>query len=225
MRRFLMPSVVVLACVGCFRVGPPGGPGGQSGQNTIELEVMPKPDGKTYDLIPLIDPKADRVHGDWVVTASGELRCDSGGLVPRIHVPYRPPQEYDFTVVFSQPNLRNGISLVMPKADGTQFFWYVAGGGKDYGLAAKDGNKGGHYEDMIKANVKYQTTVQVRRDRVRGCLNGRVLLDHRTNFTELNSDNWRDMKDKTILAVACDDPTTFHAVRITEVTGAGTRVR
>src|SRR5262249_29215009 len=110
MRRFSVLLVVVLLCVGCFRARPPppnlGGGGDQQQQVPIELEEMQKPNGQTYDLMPLIDLNIDR-HGDrkWAALASGELRCDDGGGVPRLHVPYQPPQEYDFTVVFSQPNL------------------------------------------------------------------------------------------------------------------------
>src|SRR5262249_45048870 len=91
--------VVLAGCAGAGRRGKAQG-------GTFEWEVMQTPAGKTYDLIPLIDPARDRQHGDWVVQANGELRCDSAHFVPRIHVPYRPPQEYDFTVVFSQPALR-----------------------------------------------------------------------------------------------------------------------
>jgi hypothetical protein len=221
MRRLYLVLVAVLVVV--MLAACAGGRGGGQG-GAVELDAMQTPAGKTYDLIPLIDPALDRQHGDWTVQANGELRCDTGGFVPRIHVPYRPPQEYDFTVVFSQRDLRNGISLIMPKQGG-QFFWYLGGGpGRDYGFASNP-NKGGSYVELIKPNVKYQTTVQVRRGEVKGCLNGRVLISYKTNLGDLISDGWRDMKDKTVLAVACDDPTTFHAVQITEVTGQGTRVR
>src|SRR4051794_12263857 len=98
MRRYcLLLFVVAFAGVGCFKGGGFGGGGGPA----PELEAMQKPNGKSYDLIPTIDPKADTVGGEWVALANGELRCNSGGGVPRIHVPYVPPQEYDFTVVFS----------------------------------------------------------------------------------------------------------------------------
>jgi len=232
-RRYsVLLLVVALAAVGCFRkVAPPNfgpGSGGQQQQQPVELEVIQKPNGQTYDLIPLIDPKLDRQHGDrWAVLASGELRCDDQHAVPRIHVPYKPPEEYDFTVVFSQPNLRNGISLIMPKPGGGQFFWAIGyGGGTEYGFGGVQ-RTAGRIDGLIKTNTKYETTVQVRRGGVVGCINGRILASHQTNYNDLRNahEDWRDMKDKTVLAVACDDPTTFHVIRITEVTGQGTRIR
>src|SRR6476660_6681503 len=141
MRRLCLVVVAVLVFVVLAGCGGGGRGRGQGG--AVELEVMQAPAGKTYDLIPLIDPALDRQHGDWVVQANGELRCDSAHFVPRIHVPYRPPQEYDFTVVFSQPKLRNGVSLIMPRPGGGQFFWYLGGGdGRDFGFASNP-NKGG----------------------------------------------------------------------------------
>jgi hypothetical protein len=72
--------------------------------------------GKTmYDLIPLIDVQKDANEKHKFEIVNKELRCKEGNFVPRVQIPYQPPQEYDFIVTFSQPELRNGISMIMPK--------------------------------------------------------------------------------------------------------------
>ena len=101
----------------------------------------PPPEGRpgktTVDLIPFIDPRKDSVHGKWLVHEN-VLHCNDQHFVPRIQIPYRPPEEYDFVVTFSQPALRNGISLVMPKPGGDGwFFWHVGGAGGSIGFGTQ----------------------------------------------------------------------------------------
>jgi hypothetical protein len=182
-------------------------------------------DGKpVIDLIPLIDPVRDTVHGRWAV-AMNVLHCNDMHLVPRIQIPYRPPEEYDFIVTFSQSSLRNGISLIMPNPRGGAFFWAIGfGTGTEYCFHG-DPDKGGRIEGLIQPNKTYTTTVQVRRDGVTGLLDGKVLLRHKTDFRDLTCDEWREMRDTTILGVACDDPTVFHYVQVVEITGKGKKLR
>jgi len=187
----------------------------------------PPPSGEpgktTVDLVPLIDPARDKIHGDWN-TQYNILQCTSGGFVPRVQIPYQPPAEYDFVVVFSQPNLRNGISLIMPNPNGGAFFWAIGALGGDFGFGGNPGKRGpGVFP--IKPDTHYTTIVQVRRDGVRALVNGTVLLDHKTNFRDLGVDDWRAMPDTKLLGVACDDPTVFHYVRVVEISGKGAKVR
>src|SRR5262249_18043696 len=82
-------------------------------------------DRRVYNLIPLIDTNRDVLHGSWRIE-NNQLRCDTTHFVPRVQIPYRPPEEYDFLVTFTQPNLRNGINLIMPNKHGGTFFWCVS---------------------------------------------------------------------------------------------------
>ncbi len=182
--------------------------------------------GKTMiDLIPLINTEADRIHGRWMVH-NNVLHCNEGGLVPRIKIPYQPPREYDFVVTFSQPTLRNGISLIMPNPNGgNSFFWFLGSEhGKLYGFHANP-NIQGQVDGLIKPKTVTTTVVQVRANTVKGFVNGKQMIGHATNFQDLLCDGWRDIRDKSVLAVACDDPTVFHHVRLIEISGKGTKTR
>jgi hypothetical protein len=175
---------------------------------------------KTVDLIPLVTLEKDVVRGRRLV-ADDVLHCNDSSFVPRIQFPYRPPEEYDFIVTFSQYDLRNGISLIMPNPKGGSFFWYLGSGdGREYGFWSNP-KKGGQSRGLIKAKRAYTTVVQVRKDGVRGLLDGKELVHLRTDFHDLTCDDWRKIRDTTRLAVACDDPTVFHYVRVVEINGSG----
>ena len=182
---------------------------------------------RTFDLISIIDLKWDVVDGPtkWQMQGN-QLQCIEGNFVPRVQIPYVPPIEYDFIVSFSQPALRNGISLIMPKPGGGMFFWYLgSNGGSGYGFSADPANKGGDVPGLIKANTTHVTAVQVRQGGVKAFVDGKQLLEHRTDFRDLKSDNWRQMRNERLLGVACDDPATFHRIQIVEVTGNGKAAR
>src|SRR5262245_31574123 len=178
------------------------------------------------NLVSYIDPAKDAVENRRWLIKNNELHCDDAHFVPRIEIPYRPPEEYDFIVTFSQPGLRNGISLIMPKPQGGgSFFWYLgASDGSEYGFASNP-NIMGQQPGLTQANTAYTTTVQVRKNSVKGLLNGKELINHPTNFADLTCDDWRRIRDTSLLGLACDDPTVFHYVRVVEITGKGKRSR
>ena len=57
--------------------------------------------------------------------------------------------------------------------------------------------------------------------RRRWLLDGRLLINHPTNFGDLTNDGWHKLPHDRVLGVGCDDPTTFHRISILEVTGKG----
>jgi hypothetical protein len=191
--------------------------------------VQPEPPkelvGKKFvDLLALGDPAKDAVHGRWLVHNKA-LHCNDMHGVPRLRFPYQPPQEYDLVVTFSQPAVRNGVSLVLPNPAGGSFFWAVGhSGGRGCGFHGK-GSKDIPLPAPLAPNRAYTTVVQFRRDGVKALLDGKVLAEYRGDFRDLGSDDYRDLGDVRVVGVACDDPTVFHHVGIIEVTGSGKATR
>jgi hypothetical protein len=183
---------------------------------------------RKLNLMPIVDLNVDVIEGRNKWRLQDQLLiCDTGHFVPRVQIRYVPPEEYDFSVTFTQTkNLRNGVMLIMPKPGGGTFVWTVGHrNGTGYGFGPDGKNRGGNVAKLIQINTSYTTTVQVRRNRVNGFLDGQLLLSHPTDFRDLDSDNWRRVLNDRILAVACDDPTTFQRIHLAEVTGNGKAIR
>jgi hypothetical protein len=191
----------------------------------VEQPPMPEGVGKrSVDLIGLLDLKTDVIRGRWQIDGR-TLVCDDQHLVPRVQFPYRPPAEYDYVVRFTQSKLRNGISLMMPKPQGGAFFWALGdGAGQRYHFSAAFEKMGALLPERLRIDAVDTTVVEVRRDQFRGLLNGKVLMQH-DGFDDLNMDVWRKMRDPSLLALGCDDPTVFPEVRVIEISGPGQRIR
>lgn len=188
----------------------PPAPAGVEGKNTI-------------DLIPLIDLRQDVVKGKWVVVDNA-LHCNDQNFAPRVQIPYEPPVEYDFILVFSQPNVRNGVFAVLPNLRGGSFCWEVGGSQGTYGLSTRPVLRG-RLTEPVAANTAHTNIVQIRNDSVRCLFDGKEVLRHPTNFRDLKSDLWRKIPNTQLLGLGCDDPTVFHYVRVVEISGPGKNVR
>jgi hypothetical protein len=189
---------------------------------------VPAGSQRRLNLMPILDLSIDLVEGKnkWRLQDQ-TLICDTGHFCPRVQIRYVPPEEYDFSVTFSQPkNLRNGVSLILPKPGGGTFFWTVGmRNGKGFGFGVQGKDRGGDAAKLIQIGTTYTTTVQVRRNGVKGLLDGQVLVNFPTDFRNLTNDSWHRMPNDTVLGVACDDPTTFHRIHLVEVTGSGKAIR
>jgi hypothetical protein len=176
------------------------------------------------DLIPLIDPVRDAIHGKWSV-ADNILHCNHMHLRPRIQIPYQPPEEYDYIVTFSQPKQRNGISLIVPNQHGGSSIWTIANNnGNSYGFHLNGRPDVKPLPKPLEVNKTYTTVVQVRRDGLTVLLDGVVLVNHKTDFRDLtNNDQWFKIPNPKLLGLACDDPTVFHYVRVVEIKGTGVK--
>ncbi len=188
-----------------------------------------KADRRAYTLIPLIDTNKDAIHGTWRIE-NNELRCETTHFVPRIQIPYQPPDQFDFIVTFKQPKLRNGVMLIMPNKHGGSFYWTVGSeNGTAYCLSIGGSNTQTKLpaSSVIGKNRVHTTMVQVRSDAVYGYLDGVLIRQYKTDFTDLLADSWREIKDKSLLALGCDEPTVFQAVQLVEYDGfgSGKRVR
>jgi hypothetical protein len=176
---------------------------------------------KTRNLIRLIDQSQDVICGKWVKIRN-VLHCNDIHNVPRMQIPYQPPQEYDFVVTFSQPSQRNGICLIMPHPRGGSFCWLLGhGGGWRYGFLGQGDDA---FSQVLPANKAITTTVQVRRNGIRALIDGMVMAEV-NGYGGLTCDDYRKIPNTNLLAVGCDDPTVFHYIQVTEISGTGRKTR
>jgi hypothetical protein len=217
-----VPPPSAVARVGSNPSPPPSDPIVQAVPNP---SPPAEPRGKTtIDLMSLIDPTKDVVHGKWEVKDK-TLLCTEKDDVQRIEIPYHPPEEYDLVVVFSQPKMNGGVALVLPNPKGGSLWWEIgAFTGRSYHLGLDKTYPTMVQPRFLKDNTAYNTTVQVRRDSIRCLLDGKELVNHKTNFSDLAKAGRFELRDATVPGVVCSDPTVFHYLKLVEVTGKGSKI-
>ncbi len=196
-----------------------------------EAEKAGKGPSRVIDLLAKIDLNQDaRPRDKWAVY-KGTLRCVKGHMVPKVVLPYEPPEEYDVRFSFMQPKLRHSVGLILPKA-GTSFAWLV---GEDAGSTCVFTINGDHNgpanptrktaRGLIQPNRKYTSTVKVRNDSVKAYINGRLVVDYKTDFKDMRTTVWHRISETRQLGIFADDPTVFYELTVTEVTGKGKTLR
>jgi hypothetical protein len=157
----------------------------------------------------------------------GVLACTEGNFVPKVVFPYQPPEEYDVKVTFAQPDLRNGVGIIMPNPNGGHSFAFCVGGNSGREIALTDDQRrySRDVPNLIRSNVKYTIIFKLRKEGVAATINGVAVLNLKTDFTGLRIDGWRRIEEWQNLAICADDPTAFYEVEVTEVTGEGAMTR
>jgi hypothetical protein len=213
LRRFVWVGVILTIGIGAHAAVQAQGPKTPPG----EKKAFRK---RAYQLLSVIDPKRDAVHGKWEKTEKA-LHCKTTHFGPRVQIPYEPPEEYDFHIKFSQPKLRHDVAAIMPNPHGGSFLWKVGvRNGSHFELMTSPA-KLSKSPGLLRPNTIHTTVVRVRRGSVRCFLDGEELLYRRTNFRDLTCDVWHKLKDDRLLGVGCDDPTVFHSIIVVEISGPG----
>ncbi|QDU98320.1 hypothetical protein [Lignipirellula cremea] len=161
---------------------PPQGSGSLA---TAEAVVRPAA-SDVIDLIALVDPRADAVHGAWSKVA-GTLTCATQHLVPRVETPYLPPRNYDVRLEFEQEKYRHPICFILPISDGK------------YGV---------RHVDKFSANQRHTVRLEVRGTTTEAFLND--VSQGKLDFSELRESGFHNLRDRRKLGIGCDDPTIFY---------------
>jgi hypothetical protein len=180
------------------------------------------------DLVKLVRLPDDAQQPQKWQAVDGQLRCIQGSFVPKVVFPYQPPEEYDVQFEFTQHQLRNGTGVIAPNGAGASFAWLLGfGHGKQSGISVVGNRSPIHArrDDLVQANRKYAAVLVVRRDVVEGYLDGQRLFAYTAERAGLQVNPWHKIPDPSRLAIYCDDPTTFHSVKVIEVTSTGRVVR
>lgn len=180
------------------------------------------------NLIGLLDPQQDFHPADKWAIQEGALFCTRGSFVPKVIVPYEPPEEYDVKFTFMQPRFRNGVGLILPnhKLEKSQAIFVARNGGHALGVMSDDGKYVQNYPQQIFApNVKYTVVVKVRRDSIQATVNNKSVIDLKTDFSDLKVGSWHHVNNWKQIALFADDPAVFYEVELTEVTGRGANTR
>jgi serine/threonine protein kinase len=196
----------------------------QAGSNQREQTIVPvvpiPADRQWTDLLPRIDPATNAVAGDWHKVGA-ELRVYPAPNA-KIVILVQPPAEYDFEVEFTRHRGTQSIPLFFV-AGGRQATFEIdawdagLGGIQNVGnLELRSENNPTRVTDQRITNGRRTTmSVSVRRDRVEGYVDGRLIATYRGNGSDLSLLDVWDLGQPGVLGVGSYlSETTFHRIRM-----------
>ncbi|HSU66457.1 MAG TPA: hypothetical protein VLJ39_06280, partial [Tepidisphaeraceae bacterium] len=162
-------------------------------QRTVAVDKHPKPSlhppaasGRTINLVPLIHPERDALSGTWKIEQSALIAdgfaVDRTGS--RLRIPYEPPEEYDFHVVFTGSRALTKPSFAqLLTHDGHDFGWFVrfkTGSHNGFGWVDRKPVDDAPDSAPITAGDdglgrQHDSLVQVRKNYVAGYLDGQLI--------------------------------------------------
>jgi WD40 repeat protein len=186
-------------------------------------ELLPPEEAwnKSVDLLALANPARDTIRGTWRL--EGRRLIAEPGPNGGFRLPYEPPEEYDFRIVVTRQNSRGGTS---------QFFVHQGHPGSwDLGASRVgfsrvgdlDSDRNATRTDLpIADGTKIVSTVQVRRDGVRGWIGRQRLSEWVPSMGDLSPRADGAMDVPGILGLGNSDAlTTFESIQVLDVTGKG----
>jgi hypothetical protein len=182
------------------------------------------------NLLTLIDPKMDTVNGNWV--RNGSTLQSDGTKNARIEIPYQPPDEYDFRVVFTRLSGNECVAQMISHA-GHMTCWENGASrntkftfSADPGLLAKTLPPSTTVAQCVQNNHKHTCLIKVRKSGIEAYFDGRSVGKWQTDYTDVGAfKDWK-LRDNTVLGLGSyESPTVFHLAEIIEVTGHGKRLR
>jgi hypothetical protein len=195
-----------------------------------ELEKALSGNSATIDLLKLIDTTKDTVSGSWKLQ-NGKLNSENAGLA-RIELPYSPPEEYDFRIVFTRTQGNNDVNQMLYSPTGKTSFALHMGGWDNMfmGFSKVKGASGNANPTTTKTplenNHKYEAIIKVRKDGITATLDGVQKCQYKTNYNDISE--YPDLKLKNPQCLGLGSymsAVTFESVQVKEITGKGKLLR
>lgn len=175
--------------------------------------------------MPLIETQRDTVNGTWR-KSNGELKSDESGPSV-IQIPYYPPEEYDYRIVFTRMSGERALAQVMAKGSSQfQFDWSgwdgdVFGFGMIGRLSTKE-NESTKIRKPLTIGRRYTAEIRVRKDGAQAWLDGDMVTELKTDYSNVSLHELSAIPDKLSLGLVTHrTPTVFHKIEVREVTGKG----
>jgi len=177
-------------------------------------------------IIPLIDANRDAskltknfdpaVKMKWEMK-QGELY--SNNAAPSVlQIPYQPPEEYDFKIVFTRLTGVDMIGQILV-ANTHQFHWTMGNKNNKFaGFESQEGFKGPAVPFAMENGQKYTSVVEVRRSGVKGYVDGKLLSEYRTDYFEMSlSSYWKIPNPLAIGVTSWGNNCVFHSIELIEI--------
>jgi len=196
-------------------------------QAAIPAEI----EGKTsINLANLIAINRDTVAGKWTRTAQG-ICSDSRGIAI-LQIPYEVPAEYDLALVFTRTSGSGEICIILKHKDSRQFRWIMGGwNNRVFGFDMINGRYASENENptgktiesgALQNNVQYTLLIEVRNDGLRAFLDGNLVSQRKTDFSDMTLWQRYTLPDYRALGIASlQAALVVHNFTLTPVAGNG----
>lgn len=214
-------------------------PAGEEAQKL--LKAVQFPDGQSQlapdsawagsvNLLDLIDTKKDAVGGKWSKSGSG-LTVEPEKAT-RLQIPYETPEEYDFKIVFKRLSGEEDVNQIL-SARGKSLMWSMAAAKNTWlgfeclqSKPAAGGPASVKQSKVLENNRSYTSVVQVRKRVVRAFLDGKLIKEYRTDYSEFSMRGEWKLKSERVLGVgAHSSKVLFEKIELRTVSGAGKKTR
>jgi hypothetical protein len=171
--------------------------------------------GTWIDLLRMVDPKRDAQAGNWKLENSVLTSNNQNGA--RVQIPYFPPEEYDYRIVFSRNEGDSAVIQFASRQD-REMIWCTGWPKSKFALNEKEVDQSSGLEN----GRKYTSLIRVRRGSVQFFLNDRLILEEKDQARLFDPGTWYGLQDKRLLGVGSHfSPTSFYSIEIQEVSGHG----
>ena len=224
---------------------PPPGPDGKSKEDSGKKDDGPPPpppvpsppptadiDGESrwqdaIDLMRIADLTADPVQGWWGF--QGQELLNAATPRARMGLGYRPPEEYDFRIVFTRKTGAEVTQIIKWKGNGIA--WVLGAiGNTASGFLRTNTELTPPFRSEesrgLEDGKQHSTIIEVRKDRIRGYLDGELLSEWSGDSKELTWHPGWDLPKALPLGLGSHNAElVLHAVQIREVSGKGKLLR
>jgi hypothetical protein len=176
--------------------------------------------GKWIDLLHLVDPKKHVRAGTWKLENGVLMSGHENG--EGIQVPYIPPEEYDYRIVFARND--SGSNVVQYASRGDQeIIWWAGQGNKTFALNDKTVDQ--TFAGFEKGQ-KHTSMIKVRRGLVQFFLDDRLILEENNEDKLFEHGLWYRFNDKKLLGVgSLFSPMSFYSIEVREISGPGKTIQ
>jgi serine/threonine-protein kinase len=185
---------------------------------------------QAVNLKALIDPKRDAVAGFWKIQNGAVVSDKAKPAV--LQIPYRPPEEYDFRIVFTRVEGNCEVVQILSRL-GRAFDWMMGGWSNTVfgfemidNLDAEKNPTAVKSKSCLENNRQYTAFVQVRKTSIAAYLDGNLIRKWTTDYTNLRANDQLRLRDENLLGIGSwESIVTFHSIELLEITGKGTPTR
>lgn len=185
---------------------------------------------KAVNLLALIDPLKDSISGTWTAQDGGI--AVARGMYARTEIPYSPPQEYDLRVSFTRVDGNDNVTQILSRG-GKAFAWTMGGANNTvFGFETVGGVSAAANPTTVKKPAclengkKYTSLVQVREGGVKAYMNGQLITEWKTDYSDLDLyADWK-LREASLLGLGSwNNAVVFHSAELLEARGQGKALR